>query len=384
MYKAHSKRRCRKIIIALVPAFCIVYVFIYMQCPLFNIPTPKNPAISTKKLFLATPMFMSRWHMNFDECPVNDCVTTEDFYAADAVVFHNYEIQPWLWWYSTFYQRPPNQKWIFFGQESEVRTAWDSASLNNIFNWTATYKRTSDIVVPYGGYTRLTQQEQMTLRKKTFDYARGKSKLAMILSSHCGALTSGRWELVEELQKYINIDVFGKCHNTPCPEPCNIEEMGKQYKFYLSFENSRCEDYITEKFWGNALGSGEMVPIVLGGYNKTDYSDVSPPNSFIHATDFKTPRELANYMLLLDKEDALYNEYHRWRRTHKVFKQKIVNKDCSFCKNLHNATKFEKHSIHKDLHTFWNRQTNCKVINLPSDSFHNAVISYTRYLFGII
>ncbi len=29
--------------------------------------------------------------------------------------------------------------------------------------------------------------------------------------------------------------------------------LEKDYKFYLAFENSNCLDYITEKFWNNAL-----------------------------------------------------------------------------------------------------------------------------------
>jgi hypothetical protein len=29
--------------------------------------------------------------------------------------------------------------------------------------------------------------------------------------------------------------------------------LNRNYKFYLAFENSNCLDYITEKFWLNAL-----------------------------------------------------------------------------------------------------------------------------------
>ena len=37
-----------------------------------------------------------------------------------------------------------------------------------------------------------------------------------------------------------------------------------KHKFYLAFENSlHCNDYISEKFWRNALGNG-AVPIVYG------------------------------------------------------------------------------------------------------------------------
>ena len=36
------------------------------------------------------------------------------------------------------------------------------------------------------------------------------------------------------------------------------------FKFYLAFENAiHCNDYISEKFWRNALSSG-AVPVVFG------------------------------------------------------------------------------------------------------------------------
>lgn len=35
------------------------------------------------------------------------------------------------------------------------------------------------------------------------------------------------------------------------------------YKFYFAWENSACQEYITEKVWWNAYYKG-AVPIVLG------------------------------------------------------------------------------------------------------------------------
>ena len=51
------------------------------------------------------------------------------------------------------------------------------------------------------------------------------------------------------------------------------KETLKDYKFYLSFENSLCQDYITEKFY-LALYAGAL-PIVYGGLNALDYDKVS-------------------------------------------------------------------------------------------------------------
>ena len=57
---------------------------------------------------------------------------------------------------------------------------------------------------------------------------------------------------IQELRKWIPVDQYGKCSANECDDTC-YGNLGAQYKFYLSFENSLCKDYITEKFW-NALG----------------------------------------------------------------------------------------------------------------------------------
>ena len=46
-----------------------------------------------------------------------------------------------------------------------------------------------------------------------------------------------------------------------CDSQC-YDSLWDNYKFYLAFENSDCNHYITEKFW-NALANG-VVPIVYG------------------------------------------------------------------------------------------------------------------------
>lgn len=67
---------------------------------------------------------------------------------------------------------------------------------------------------------------------------------------------------MEELQKYIAVDIFGKCGES-CSDKCE-DVIISEYLFYLAFENQVCNDYITEKFWRMGTGSG-IVPIVLKG-----------------------------------------------------------------------------------------------------------------------
>ena len=45
------------------------------------------------------------------------------------------------------------------------------------------------------------------------------------------------------------------------------------------------------------------------GARLEEYQAVAPHNSFIHVDQFKGPKELAEYLDQLDKDDDLYNEY---------------------------------------------------------------------------
>ena len=44
------------------------------------------------------------------------------------------------------------------------------------------------------------------------------------------------------------------------------------YKFYLSFENTLCLDYITEKFFYTFASDNGPLPIALGGLGAKDYA----------------------------------------------------------------------------------------------------------------
>ena len=79
------------------------------------------------------------------------------------------------------------------------------------------------------------------------------------LVSHCNT-PSKREDYVTEMKKCkgLQIDVLGKCggriQNSKIPNrsigwEAAYQILAQQYKFYLSFENSRCYEYITEKLY---------------------------------------------------------------------------------------------------------------------------------------
>ena len=107
-----------------------------------------------------------------------------------------------------------------------------------------------------------------------------------------------------------------------------LEMLERKYKFYLSFENAVCEDYITEKFF--KVLNYNLVPIVLGGAN---YSKFAPPNSFIDVRNFKSVAKLAKYLNFLDKNETAYAEYFEWKKYFRVVVD-YKNVFCHLCEVL--------------------------------------------------
>lgn len=77
---------------------------------------------------------------------------------------------------------------------------------------------------------------------------------------------------MNKLKEFIGVDVYGHCGQHKCPQDKSVdcrEYVGSKYKFYFSFENCLCKDYITEKFF--LMLKFDIVPVVFGGGNYTRY-----------------------------------------------------------------------------------------------------------------
>ena len=193
----------------------------------------------------------------------------------------------------------------------------------------------------------------------TKNYAGGKDKLVFWLTSHCGLL---RDDYVLKLSKYLNVTIYGKCAEkvefgnrtekcTPGSEVCKKEI--KRHKFYLSFENCFCQDYITEKYWLNAL-EYDLVPIVLGA----NYDGIAIPGSFIHVSKFRSIKSLADHLIYLDKNETAYNEYFGWKRG---YKKSGFMSMCQVCEKINQNNESVK--IYHSITDFWSKETNCDVFS---------------------
>nr|KAG5685248.1 hypothetical protein BaRGS_000696 [Batillaria attramentaria] len=207
-------------------------------------------------------------------------------------------------------RRSYDQILALFLLESPYHTGF-LASSGVLFNWTATYRHDSTIVAPYEKYVPFNAS--LLTRKTRKNYAAGKTKKVAWFVSNC-ATSNNRLHYATELGKYIRVDIYGDCGPLNCSryrkEKC-FELLNTDYKFYLSFENSNCRDYITEKFFINGL-KHDVVPIVMGAAPE-DYKRAAPPHSFIHVDYFQSPKHLAAYLHKLDHNDSLYNEYFAWK-----------------------------------------------------------------------
>lgn len=305
---------------------------------------------------------------NISRCEFNNCEVSYDqerLRESDAVVFHARDMPDAKFLrHITAKDRPSSQRWVYFILENPLNTA-DPKPLNGLFNWTMSYKVESDIFLPYKKYNKI-KSNSTELAK--IDYAKEKNKipnrgLVMWVCSHCGRL---RDKLVEKLQTYVSVNVAGNCAGNFKNPLHNCNNGGKEacmkqinnYKFYLAAENEFCDQYVTEKYWYNAL-EHNAVPIVFGA-GPYHQPSAAIPGSFINAADFSSVKALADYLIYLDKNDTAYNEYFNWKSKYELNKDRgWVFADiwvCDICRKLHTDYSVK---VYNNLSDFWSREKDC-------------------------
>ena len=85
------------------------------------------------------------------------------------------------------------------------------------------------------------------------------------------------------------------------------------------------------------------------GARLADYLAVAPHHSFIHVDQFKGPRELAEYLLELDRDDEKYNQYFQWKGTGEFINTRFF---CRVCAMLHNTQVGQRQCGFSDYHGY--------------------------------
>lgn len=321
---------------------------------MYNVSYPgTSDLVPMKTILFWTTFFGSKdFHFGFGQqpfhrlqCSVSNCETTDNkslINSSDAVIFHIRDLGKNMPYHN------PQQRWVFFLMESPAYTGISLQDHYNVFNWTMTYRLDSDILLPYGTFTEKSAEEkERSAKGLSENHAIGRTKMVSWLVSHC--ITSSKRELLaKELSKHIEVHIYGGC-GKPCDKLC-AEKLKKEYKFFLAFENSLCKDYVTEKFFRIA-DEGMGIPVVFGGGN---YSRIAPPKSYIDARSFRTPKDLANYLLVVAGDDKLYNEYFEWRSHFRLAKWAPY---CDLCKLLHEDL---PPKTYKDIQHWWVSLGHCE------------------------
>jgi hypothetical protein len=153
--------------------------------------------------------------------------------------------------------------------------------------------------------------------------------------------------------------------------------IDNNYMFYLAFENSFCEDYVTEKLWDHLKGN--LVPVVYGHSN---YQKIAPPHSYINALDFDSPKDLADYLKYLMANTTAYYEYFKWTGYFTVY-QDQNRVFCQICEALNMEP--SKHKVYKNLKSWWQRPGTCiSGPHIPISNIAQATYPKIGYFLAII
>lgn len=187
-------------------------------------------------------------------------------------------------------KRSPTQKFVFTNIESSHYYPVCSNKFDGFFNWTWTFRLDSEsrwgyiiirnaqneIIGPNKIMHWIKFEDMDPVSTEIKEQLKSKTKAAAWFVSNCFSKSRRETfakELSTHLKKYnLTVDIYGKCGTLSCPRDnqnaCD-EMIKRDYYFYLSFENSFSEDYVTEKLLYGL--KNYAVPIVFGGANYTRY-----------------------------------------------------------------------------------------------------------------
>ncbi|KAI8969257.1 hypothetical protein BDF20DRAFT_839194 [Mycotypha africana] len=255
---------------------------------------------------------IDQWEgFTIENCPqipsTYKCQITHDRRRAidsSVIIFHASDVQQ-----GNNDELPPStatQAWVYHTAEAPNNK---QNGVINLMQYSMTYRLDSDF--PWGYFE--DPQKLIGIMEKpplvSKDKKRTSAPIAWIVSN-CNA-QNYRHHYVQELKKWIDIDIYGHCLNNQIyPDNTTTVELISQYHFYLALENSNCKDYVTEKLLNTYIAG--VIPIVDG---PSDYGPFIPnDHAIIRLDDFANPRQLATYLKLVLNNDELYDRYLSYKK----------------------------------------------------------------------
>jgi len=235
--------------------------------------------------------------------PVRWSVDRRRLSEATAVIFHlpNFrEIRD--------ARKYPGQYWVAWSMESRENYALmaDPRFMKH-FDLTMTHESGSDVWRPY-----LPDSNWWEAVRNSPRPSKTESAPAAHFQSAAVDL-SGRIAFAAELSRHIEIDSYGRHNPTRSIEGPDLGRQTKietiaRYRFCLALENSISPDYVTEKIFDPLMAG--TIPVYLGA---PDVDEFMPADSYINASAFSSPAELASYLRHLIETPDAYEAYFAWR-----------------------------------------------------------------------
>ena len=327
---------------------------------------------------------MEPWQRQCGDCLCHFKYNREDTGKYDAILFEYSNQLVYSGKLNLSYTYTPHQYWILYNHEAHNNNYRLYNKLrSDVFNLSATYSRDADITLKYGECSHRTNS---TFKSGDINFAANKTGLVVWHVSKCKTL-SNRLEYVNNLRKFIPVDTNGLCGSNRTREftqgnitfgkPVTNEALKNinNYKFYLSFENTYCKDYITEKVYKILRDDVRVVPVVRGA---GPYKDFLPAGSYIDAANFRNAKSLAKFLHVLDKNDTMYNEYFKPREKFKCDNLfgNTHSWPCAICKKIWELKKSGRRETlsQKDIDDVFLPSYTCK---LPETM--NSIMSHVKH-----
>ncbi|XP_077289962.1 alpha-(1,3)-fucosyltransferase C-like [Arctopsyche grandis] len=259
------------------------------------------------------------------ECTTKKCsvVFKKEFYNIedyDAIVFDEDTQHPEV--------RYDHQKYVFISEKPPKQRS----SHNTNYHVTMTYRMDSDIyispfsIVDTSGNVVSPKLKPSWKRpdvkhlQDMLDIFKRKSKLVAWLNRN--ETESNLY--VQKLRQYIEVDEYTS-------EDDLYARLKGDYYFYLSFEDTMCVDYVSEKVTKALLY--ETVPIINSG---AELDRFLPMGSYLDGAKL-APGELADRLQTIVKVSEEYLKYFWWRKYYKVEERifGVGSPLCHLCAILH-------------------------------------------------
>ncbi|XP_063064993.1 alpha-(1,3)-fucosyltransferase 7-like [Engraulis encrasicolus] len=331
-------------------------LLVYWPSLLNTFHKPKQTQSSSPVNVTKTTVLIWYWAFGFnqgiggtvckDRFGIPNCILSADrslFSKADFIVFHNRELINGQQRLPLHLPRPQNQGWVWFSIESPAHNG-NLRPFAGKFNYTMSYRRDADFFMPYGWLAPHNVGPGMTVH----DFIpKDKSHLACWIVSNYAA-HHRRTRVYNRLKQVIKVEVYGGAVHRRLDGKDKLPTISHCY-FYLAFENSEFQDYITEKLWSNALQGG-AVPVVLGP-SRRNYEAMIPKDSFIHVDDFRSVEELGQFLKQVAGDRQRYASYFKCKLNYTVAHTSnwLVEPQCRICTKINTL---QRPKVYTDLQSW--------------------------------